>query len=389
MPKPYSASILLILCVSLAHAQFPTPVGVDTVKTVPMSQTVPVVGRFVPLQSGAVAARSPGPVARVLVQVGDHVEQGDIIAELDASRLQAALALQDAQLAELSADLKTAQATAKLARQELNRMEKLRNSAAFTRYDYDKRVQELAVARAKEEEAQARINRGQVARQLAQLELNDRQIKAPFRGVVTQRHTSAGAWLRVGDPVITLINNLDLEIEADVPAARLTGLQPGTAITVQLAASTPEQSTQSYQAQVRSVIPDENPAARTRPVRFQPEPQLQQQALAVNQDITLLIPTSKRSEVLSVSKDAVIRRGTQAMVFVVSNGTAQPRTVQLGQAVGDRLQVLDGLQDGEVVVIRGNERLRPGQTVAYPGMPTPKTEATPETQPAPDTESAS
>ena len=359
---------------AVIYAQPPaTPVGVDPVKIVPMSQTVPVVGRFVSPQSGAVAARSPGPVAKLIVNVGDHVEQGDIIAELDRSRLQSALALQEAQMAELKAHLKTTQATAKLAEQDLARMEKLRNTAAFAGFDYDKRVQELAVARASVEEAQARISRGEVARELARIELEDSKIRAPFPGVAIQRHASEGAWLRIGDPVITLVNDVDLEIEADVPANRLGGLIPGTEVSVVLEQNGSLQG-ERYQATVRAVIPDESPTARTRPVRFKPAPELLQQALAVNQDVTLLLPASGSEHVLSVSKDAVIRRGTQALVFMVTDGKAQPTPVQLGEAVGDRFQVLDGLSENDIVVIRGNERLRPGQAVAYPGMPTPESD---------------
>ncbi|MCB1809799.1 MAG: biotin/lipoyl-binding protein, partial [Candidatus Competibacteraceae bacterium] len=75
--------IIALALLSPALAQPPaTPVGVDAVKTVPMSQTVPVVGRFVSPQSGPIAARSPGPVAKLRVNVGAYVEQGDIIAEL-------------------------------------------------------------------------------------------------------------------------------------------------------------------------------------------------------------------------------------------------------------------------------------------------------------------
>ena len=394
--KPAWACLYLRLLASfvlavplLSYAQAPaTPVGVDAVKTVPMSQTVPVVGRFVSPQSGAVAARSPGPVAKLIVNVGDHVEQGDIIAELDRSRLQSALALQDAQMAELKAHLKTAQATAKLAVQDLARMEKLRNTAAFAGFDYDKRVQELAVARASVEEAQARISRGEVARELANIELEDSKIRAPYPGVVTQRHTSEGAWLRIGDPVVTLINDVDLEIEADVPASRLEGLTPGTEVSVVLEHSG-KPNDEYYRATVRAVIPDENPTARTRPVRFKPDQQLLQQSLAVNQDITLLLPASGSQQVLSVAKDAVIRRGEQALVFVVADGKAQPKPVQLGEAVGDRFQVLDGLAENDIVVIRGNERLRPGQAVVYPGMPKAESDTRGADQSKPADESAS
>lgn len=339
-----------------------TPVGVDAVRMEPMSQTVPVIGRFVALQSGEVAARTAGPVAKVHVNVGDHVEKGDLLVELDRARLETLLALQEAQNEELKASKKTAQANEKLAQQDLQRMEKLRDSAAFTRYDYDKRVQELAAARASREQTEARIVRGNVQRKLAEIELKDGQIRAPFPGVITMRQVSEGGWLRVNDPVVTLLNDSDLEIEADVPAERLQGLNVGTEVTLVV------DSDEYFKATVRALIPNENPAARTRPVRFSPAPEVLQNQLAVNQPATLLLPASGETEVLTVAKDAILRRGPQAVVFLVQDGKASPRPVQLGEPLGNRFHVLHGLRPDDLVVIRGNERLRPGQAVAYPGQ---------------------
>ena len=343
----------------------PAPVGVDEVRLEPVAQTVPGLGRFVAPQSGVVAARAAGPVAELKVSVGDHVERGAVLAELNQDRLRAQLALQTAELDALKAARETASAKEKYAANELQRITKLRKSAAFSQYDYDSREQELAVSRSARLEAEARIARGETNRRLAEIELRDGVIKAPYPGVVTLRHTSAGAWLKIGDPVVTLINDGELEIEADVPADRLAALTVGSEIEVAL------DDGSRFTAAVRAVIPDENPAARTRPVRLVPrfDPDNTTLRPAVNQAVTLQLPVSSASEVVSVAKDAVIRRGREALVFVVEQGTAQPRPVELGHALGSRFQVLGGLQPGDVVVVRGNERLRPGQPVQYPGQP--------------------
>ena len=66
-------------------------------------------------------------------------------------------------------------------------------------------------------------------------------------------------------------------------------------------------------------------------------------------------------------KDAIIKRRGQDMVFVVEDGTAQPRSVDLGGAVGNRFEVRGGLRDGDQAVVRGNERLKPGDKVRVAG----------------------
>ena len=86
--------------------------------------------------------------------------------------------------------------------------------------------------------------------------------------------------------------------------------------------------------------------------------------LAVGNSVTLNVPVSAPRDIVTVPKDALVQgRGGGWMVFVVADDTAQPRPVTLGQTAGRRMEVVEGLSPGEVVVVRGNERLRPGQAV--------------------------
>lgn len=308
-------------------------VRVDVVKLEPLSQTAPVIGRFVARQSGVVAARSSGPVAEVLVQVGDRVTLGQVLARLDAERLRARRALAQAQVTR--------------ARQDLKRLENLRRSksAAFPRARYDNAVQDLAIA-----EANLR---------LAEIELKDADIRAPYPGVITIRQAEAGAYLSVGQPVVTMVNDEDLDIEADVPANRLAGLVPGREVRVAFA------DREGFHATVRAIVPEENPMTRTRAVRFTPRYSNGTRGVAINQSVTVHVPIGAEREVISVHKDAVLHRGGKSIVFVVIDDAAQIRTVQLGAAVGNRFEVLGGLLPGDRVVVRGNERLRPGQKVRF------------------------
>jgi multidrug efflux pump subunit AcrA (membrane-fusion protein) len=83
--------------------------------------------------------------------------------------------------------------------------------------------------------------------------------------------------------------------------------------------------------------------------------------------VTLRIPIGPARQVLSVHKDAIIKRQGQDIVFVVAGEGVESRPVQLGVAVGGRFEVLSGLSQGDRVVVRGNERLRPGAKVRVVG----------------------
>ncbi len=340
------------------------PVAVDAVVVEPLSQTVPVLGRFVARQSGAVAALVGGPVAEVLVEVGDRVRAQDVLVRLATDVSEGNRNLRAAELREKEAALATAQAQARLSDMELARLESLKNSAAFSQARYEDKRAEVARFRSSVVEAEAAIARARANLDLAELDVRRSEIRAPYGGVVVTLHTVDGAYVTTGAPVATLVNDEDLEIEADVSADRLAGVTPGREIAGYLEGGV------SFPVVVRAVVPTENALTHTRPVRFTPNlDQAGQRRFATDQSVTVLLPIGEDRDVVTVHKDAVVVRGGNSVTFVVVDGKAEPRPVTLGEAVGGRFEVLDGLVPGDLVVVRGNERLRPGQPVTYEGMP--------------------
>ncbi len=346
------AASLMIVPLS-ASAQQPSLVGVDKVRIESMNQTVPVIGRLVARQTGNVSARIAGPVDEILVEVGDKVSEGQVIARLNAATLKAERDLAASEVAAAKSKQGTFQARLKLASQELQRMERLKKSAAFNKSRYEDAVQNSSIAKAEVSQARADINTAQARLRRAEINLAYTEIKAPYDGVIMAKETETGSYVATGDAVVTLLSRESLEIEVDVPARRLAGIKPGMEFTLSLADDTPLLAT------IRAILPRENPLTRTRPVRLTAKLP-NQDTLANNQSITLLVPAGPKREVATVHKDAIIQSPNGPMVFLNAEGHAQPRPVQLGQQVGERIEIIYGLQVDDEVVIRGNERLFPG-----------------------------
>ena len=336
-------------------------VRVDTVKRVPLSQTVPVIGRLVARQAGVVAARINGPVEAFEVEVGDRVEAGQVIATLDAAALVARRDLYAGKVNEAKAELAIKKAELALARQNYKRHEKLKKSAAFSQARFDDAKQNVAIARAEAGQAETAIAAAKADLSLAKINLYDAQVRAPYPGVVTERLTEAGAYVQVGAPVIRMIGDQTLEIEAEVPFQHLAGIEPGVEMRLRLDDGT------EHSAVVRALLPSENPLTRTRVVRFIPNIGATLTPLAHDQSVTLEIPIGPERQVLTVHKDAIVKRQGEDIVFVAKGGEVEARTVRLGVAVGSRMEVLRGLDEGERVVVRGNERLRPGAKIQVIG----------------------
>ncbi|MCH8924505.1 MAG: efflux RND transporter periplasmic adaptor subunit [Proteobacteria bacterium] len=364
------ALLFLALALGLAGAPWPGPasaqgeamlVRVDTVRRVPLSQTVPVIGRLVAQQAGVVAARINGPVEAFRVEVGDRIEAGQTIAVLNAAAIEARRDLYASRLNEARAELSIEKAQLTLARQDYKRSEKLKKSAAFSQARFDDARQRVVIAKAQMRQAETAIVSAKADLVLAEINLYNAEIRAPYAGVVTERLTETGAYVQVGEPVIRMIGDRTLEVEADVPFQHLGGLEPGIEVRLRLDDGT------EHSAVVRALVPSENPLTRTRTVRFVLNMGEPRQPLAHEQSITLRIPIGPARQVLSVHKDAVIKRQGQDIVFVVAGEGVEARPVQLGVAVGSRFEVLSGLSQGDQVVVRGNERLRPGAKVRVVG----------------------
>jgi len=312
-----------------------------------------------------------GLVTRIGVDVGDRVAAGAVLVELDAEPMQYEMDLADAEFDSAEADRLTAEAEIALLENELERINQLKNSAAFSKAQREDKEKEIAVAKGRLAASAARLGEYRAKQRSSRRNLEDMVIKAPYDGVVTRKLVSPGAYVRLGDPVVALMDDSTFEIEADVPVDQLQGLTPGAEITMTIAR-------EQRVATVRAVVPEENPLTRTRAVRLIPMLDGFQGNIAVAQSVTLDIPIGTARDVATVSKDGVMQRPNGAMVFVVRDAAATPQPVRLGSAVDGRFEVLDGLGDGDLVVVRGNERLRPGQPVTYPGAPeTPAAGAAP------------
>lgn len=349
-------SVFLLASVVPSFAQTPggSLVRVEKVRTEAMNQTVPIVGRLVSMRMGDIAARISGPIEELKVEVGDRVTKGQVLAVLDSETLVADAKLAQSELQEAKADLATWQAESDVARTELKRQEGLRKSTAFSQARFEDAEKKLAVAESRVERARANVSIKKSNLERKQIDVEYGTVLAPYSGVVMRRFTEAGAFVNRGDPVARLIGDKALEVEAFVPNARLNGLPVGRTVEFRL------DDGSVHKAKVRSVLPSENPQTRTRIVRLVPDFSETSRPLADSQSVVVSVPISTGKRVVTVHKDAILKRPNGDMVYLVKDDTAELRPVTLGEAMGGRFEVLKGLDENDVVVTRGNERIQPG-----------------------------
>ncbi len=319
-------------------------------------RTVPITGRLVAKQRGTIASRIAGRISAVLIDVGDRVEKGQVLARIETDRFKLNADLKSAEVNQARAKLNSARATVKLLKQELKRIEGLRRSAAFSQARYEDKRQEIVKAQASVDENAAALRRARASRDMARLDIKDAQIRAPFAGVVINRKVSAGAFVGAGAAIATLLDDRTMEVEADIPSDRLSGIAEGAELDVALGGG------KSIKASVRAIVPDEDPLARTRAVRLTPRFGANSNVVP-NQSVVIQVPRGQRREVVTVAKDAIVSRQTGPIVFVFQQGRVRPAQVRIGEGFGSKFEIRSGLRPGMKVVVRGNEMLRPGQNV--------------------------
>ncbi|MEM7774503.1 MAG: efflux RND transporter periplasmic adaptor subunit [Pseudomonadota bacterium] len=337
----------------------PAAVMVERVTAQTVSETRRILGQVVVPVEADVASRTAGIIATVKYQVGDKVSAGQVLVVLDTELLR--IELRSAEAALRVAEGGTAVAIAKLKQAEIafERQAQLKDSGAFSRSRYDDLQQEVVTARAELTRARASVESSQSAIARAKYQLNHAVITAPVSGTVITRSAQPGNYIRVGDPVATLLDVSQLEISADVPVNLLSGMRPG----VKLAGATINGV--ALETTVRAVIPVEELTTQTRTVRFTADfSKLDPAVIARGKSIALDVPASKPRVVTAVPKDALVQAGDGWVVFVVKDGKAMRRPITIGSAAGRSIEVKSGLEVDELVVVRGNERLRPGQPVS-------------------------
>ncbi|MFQ5759845.1 MAG: efflux RND transporter periplasmic adaptor subunit, partial [Acidiferrobacterales bacterium] len=174
----------------------------------------------------------------------------------------------------------------------------------------------------------------------------------------TERFVQAGEWASSGTAIVRLVDSVSLEVQARVPAETLAFIKKGSEL--KLTAS-PQQST----GKVRTIVPVGDDRSRLYELRVTPKGR----QWPAGQSVRVEVPTAAPRKVVAVPRDAlVIRRDGTSIFRVKDDDTAERVTVNIGMAAGPLIEVKNGVRAGDRIVIRGGERLRPGQkVVVVPG----------------------
>jgi membrane fusion protein (multidrug efflux system) len=311
----------------------PPLVKVEPASTMRFVERVEAVGNARANEQVTVSAPVTERIVRLNFDDGAFVNKGQTLAVLAQGQ-------ETAQLSE-------AQARAREASQQLDRIQTLRQRGFATKTNLDQQVAAAAMARAQASQAQATIG--------------DRVISAPFSGWVSLRNISAGAVVNAGTEIATISDLSAIKLDFPVPETLLSSIRPGLTIEAKSAAW-PDQP---FRGQIATVDPVIDPNTRAVMVRARlPNPD---RKLKPGMLLTVAIETAPRTS-LSVPELAVIGEGDQRYVYVVGpDNVAKRQPVRTGMRSGGRVEIADGLRPGQRVVTEGVVKLSEGMKVRVAG----------------------
>ncbi|HUI41132.1 MAG TPA: efflux RND transporter periplasmic adaptor subunit [Terriglobia bacterium] len=351
----------------------PATVTGVTIETVHL-QNLPVeysaVGTIRSATSSVLGAQIGGTVREIRVKPGDRVRRGEVLAELDDRTPRAQLASADAGVDASKAGeeeganaLQAATAQRKLAEVTYHRYQELLGKNSVTRQEFDgaeaaykSAVANEAAAAARKQQMQAESRAAQSQRESAQTMFSYSRIVSPIDGVVTAKLVDAGTLVIPGTPLFTVEDPAHYRLEASVPEDLLPKIQAGQQVQVTTGQG-------QFPGRVVEVVPAADPGSRTFVVKVA----LPAACACRSGEYGTAAFATGELKALAVPRSAVIERGQLEGVYVVdSRSLAEYRLVKTGKILGDRVEILSGLSDGEQIATSQPDRLSDGVRVEAP-----------------------
>lgn len=365
------------------------------VKTQDLSVKIQASGTVTPTQAVNISPKNSGRLVELLVDQGDRVQQGQIIARMEDNELQAQLAQAEAtltqararylkarngsrpeEIAQAQGRVDSAQAAARLAKERTVRNQSLYQQGAISKDAFDavvtderKAQADLKVAQESLDQtrrgnrveditdAEAAVAQAEAQVQQTQVQINDTVIRAPFSGIITQKYASVGAFVTpttsasstssaTSTSIVAIAS--DLEVVAKVPETSISQIKPGQAVEIQADAYPGKK----FKGKVRLVAPEAVVDQNVTSFQVRVTLTTGQRELKSGMNVSLTFLGDRVKDALVVPAVAIVSQKGQTGVLVASNGgKPEFRPVTIGVSMGDQTQVLRGLQPDEQVVV--------------------------------------
>lgn len=352
-----------------AFARQPLTVGLTAATRQPLQEVVQVVGSLIGAATVEVVPQAGGRLLSIGVRLGDPVSRGQRIATLDDRELREQLRQAEGSFEVAQATIRQRDADLSFAKTNLDRSRSL-----FERNLLPQQTLDDGEARYQSAQAQLDLARAQLTQASARLDelritLANTVITSPVDGFVGRRYVDPGAFVSTNAPVVQVVDISLVRLVVNLIERDLRRVLVGARGVVDVDAFPGEQ----FQGRVARISPVLDPATRTAEMEIEiPNPT---KRLKPGMYARVSLTTSSKTEALVVPKSAIADVSGRRGVYTIADGKAAFRPVEVGIEDADRIEITDGLTEGEQVISIGTSSVRDGDPVLLEGQqpPSPRT----------------
>lgn len=339
----------------------PTPVHVVKVTKEDLKVHIKAIGSVVPLNTVTVRSRADGQLLRILFEEGQQVKAGDLLAEIDPATYKVRLDQAEGTLQETRAQLKNAE-------EDLRLYERLIEQKSIAKQQFDK--QQALVEQLR---GTLKNHTGQLDD--ARLQLSYTRITAPITGRLGLRRVDVGNLVKTSDAngLVTITQTQPIAVSFTIPENQLVAVRGAYMAAEKSASALPveawDRSEQSLLATGKLTTLDNQIDSTTGTLRLKAQYDNTDDSLFPNQFVNARLHLNTLDGAVTIPIDAVQYGSKGTYVYVVEDSKAKMRPIKLGSLEGARTSVLEGLTEGEQVVLEGIDRLWEGKDVKVMEQP--------------------
>lgn len=333
----------------------PTPVHIVNATKENLQVHLKAIGSVTPLNTVTVRSRVDGQLLRILFEEGQQVKAGDLLAEIDPATYKVRLAQAEGTLQETRAQLKNAE-------EDLALYKRLLTNNSIAKQQYDKQQSLVEQFRGTLKNHSAQLDD-------ARLQLSYTQITAPISGRTGLRKVDVGNLIKTGDAegLVTITQTQPIAVLFTIPENQLVAVRGAYAEAQKnggaLAVAAWDRSEQSLLATGQLTTLDNQIDTATGTLKLKAQFENSDDSLFPNQFVNARLQVHTLSDAITIPADAVQYGSKGTYVYTIKDGKAAMRTLKLGASEGTKVAVLEGLTEGEQVVLEGLDRLHEGKDV--------------------------
>ncbi|TCO79512.1 efflux RND transporter periplasmic adaptor subunit [Marinisporobacter balticus] len=312
-------------------------------------------GKIRPIEESSIVAKTPGKVMNVHVEIGDRIQKGNVLFELDQKDILNTVKSAEASYAATLANLTLTQETV-----DHNLKNHERNKALYEQGAISEQVFEdsaLKASTAQLEQVKAQVEQARVTLENAKSRLSDCIVSAPISGFITSVDISSGEIASSGMSAITIANLDIVLIETSISEHLINKVHTGDEVDVLVKSA----SNASLKGRIFALSPSPTKNGLTYPMKISLENKDTLVKAGMFAEISIV--SDKKENILIIPSDSVVVKNGKEVVFVVHDHQTQLQEVSLGIDNGKEVEVTNGLKEGDLIVIKGQNYLENGNKV--------------------------